>query len=1543
MLVAAMLLPFASHAQLTYNFEDNAIPTGWDNDASHPWVVTATSQTDASGNTHNGSYCIMSGNAGISSSTSTISATFTFVEGGSISFYGGCWGEGTSTAWDKCIFKIDGVQQFANGALDTWATYTYTVSAGMHIFEWIYSKDGSVNPTGDAFYIDDVVITGGQAPTCFNVQNLTLSAVTTSSMTLSWVDTINTGATYTVYDMSDTTAVNVTIVNNTAVIDGLDANTAYTFGVQPDCGGGDYAGYATISGRTSCAAIANLPYTMGFEADDLQGTTNALRLPWCWSRYASGNGSYTYYPYSNSSYVHEGSRALYFYCGTGTSYPDTQVVVLPELDVNTYPMSANRVTFWARMSSASYSNLVYVGTMTDPTDINTFVLVDTVRVSGATHTLYSVPLTTATGAYLAILSARNTTGNGYLALDDLTLEEMPSCLEVSNVAVVDSLTTANSITITWADTQNPDGTTYTVYNMADTSNVNATITDNVAVIENLDADAQYLFGVQANCAAGDANFMTVSARTACATMSMPWSENFDNWTAKSPCWSFMNGAYNGGHGTPSTYASAWTLNSSYGSHITIMGKALTMNLYSTNKYWAMTPSIEITDDALFTVDLAAAAWSDATPNYDDNDSLVVAITTNNGASFTTLQVLTQNDLNALTGTYTTLYVPVTGYTGETVRFVVYGGSTGGTSPYDNRMVIDNFSVSALTGDICYPVTNLTVSGITEDGATLTWIGNAASYNVYTIDGTDTTLYQNVTDTAIVLTNLTPMTSYTFGVRSVCGSDESTIATVSFSTACTAITLPYTETFEATSGTIGCWSVEGNGSWGIGTGDYSSSTGAYEGNTNARITHGTTGSATKLVSPVLDGVEDGMVLDFAYVMRSWAGDLDELRVYTRSSDTATWQMAAEYTDATTTWTVESLILPGTIYQVAFEFTDNYGYGLGIDSVVFTEMGGDYCFPVTGLTVDTATATSVTLSWSDANNSGATYSVYGADGTVIASGIADTTYTVTGLTALTNYTFGVAANCSATSTSPIATIYAVTSCAGTTCEINIYAEDGYGDGWNGAILAMLQNGAAVAAYSMDDMGGEDETVYDTAIVEVCASAPVSFLWIAGSYDDEISFTIADANGSTLYAVADASDLTDNAVFYSATTPCGTTIDSINVTIAVNDATMGTTNPAPGTYQFAEGTELTVSAIANDGYHFSGWRLQIPMLNIDTTATEGVLDSYTDTVDFLWEGVVITAIFEANPIDVPEATIDASDILYWVGEGSNEAIMAINWADTALAWGYRFNGDNVTILEMMDDIFAADSRITYSVDNDGYINSFVFVDGDETIVTVGGFWEMKHNGSTWSGMTSTLSNGDFVKWANSNAGVVVDSFYYEGYGWFYNYNYPMEIHPVSEPVIVPDTVTITFAVNDATMGSITPSGVQTYVVGDILTVTATPNQGYRLAAWQMTLDGQTFTETENLTLTYSDTVIADIDGAIITAVFEVIDGIDDVEAGDFKAYSVDNRIVVNGVENMNVNIYDVTGRVVYNETKAAEAVEFTVPSAGVYMVKVGVAPAKRVVVVR
>ena len=74
-------------------------------------------------------------------------------------------------------------------------------------------------------------------------------------------------------------------------------------------------------------------------------------------------------------------------------------------------------------------------------------------------------------------------------------------------------------------------------------------------------------------------------------------------------------------------------------------------------------------------------------------------------------------------------------------------------------------------------------------------------------------------------------------------------------------------------------------------------------------------------------------------------------------------------------------------------------------------------------------------------------------------------------------------------------------------------------------------------------------------------------------------------------------------------------------------------------------------------------------------------------------IFGLFSTNLFAQQDATIDPADIQYWIGEGENEVVVAISWCsytETALAWGYRFDGE-ATVFQALTDIATADSRLT------------------------------------------------------------------------------------------------------------------------------------------------------------------------------------------------------------------------------------------------------------
>ena len=152
-------------------------------------------------------------------------------------------------------------------------------------------------------------------------------------------------------------------------------------------------------------------------------------------------------------------------------------------------------------------------------------------------------------------------------------------------------------------------------------------------------------------------------------------------------------------------------------------------------------------------------------------------------------------------------------------------------------------------------------------------------------------------------------------------------------------------------------------------------------------------------------------------------------------------------------------------------------------------------------------------------------------------------------------------------------------------------------------------------------------------------------------------------------------------------------------------------------------------------------------------------------------IFGLFTTNLFAQQDATIDPSQIKFWIGEGESEAVFIVNWAepDTALAWGYRFIGENVVMKTMMDDIAAADYRFSY--EGESFINDIHFNDGvlDLSLVTPGWLTYLINGESTWDLFNeATVADGEYVKIGDTECGTMIDPI-----NWIYVYE--KEVAPV------------------------------------------------------------------------------------------------------------------------------------------------------------------------
>ena len=139
-------------------------------------------------------------------------------------------------------------------------------------------------------------------------------------------------------------------------------------------------------------------------------------------------------------------------------------------------------------------------------------------------------------------------------------------------------------------------------------------------------------------------------------------------------------------------------------------------------------------------------------------------------------------------------------------------------------------------------------------------------------------------------------------------------------------------------------------------------------------------------------------------------------------------------------------------------------------------------------------------------------------------------------------------------------------------------------------------------------------------------------------------------------------------------------------------------------------------------------------------------------------IFGLFSTNLFAQEDATIDPSQIKFWIGEGDTEIIFIANWAepDTALAWGYRTMAETVTVKDIMDEIVAADYRFSYEATDGGWLLDMHFNDGVLDLSLVEQMWVsfLINGNSTWDTYdVATVASGEYVKLGDTHCGTLVD----------------------------------------------------------------------------------------------------------------------------------------------------------------------------------------------
>ena len=323
---------------------------------------------------------------------------------------GATWSAANATVWDNTgsgDYSYDSISTTGEDISISLSQY-----AGQTIRIAFYGES-TVSGGDNDLHIANVMV--DEAPTCPRPSQVTATATTTSSVTLSWTpggDETSWNVEYGPAGFNPGEGTTMTGVTNPVTISGLSGSTTYNFYVQAECGGGETSAWSNVyAATTDCDIVTLLPYTENF---DNISSGNANAFPTCWARPIQYSG----YPYAVTAYQHSTPASLRFQ--SLTTVPTTAVT--PQFAEDAHNLSLN---FWLKAESITYSGTFEVGVMTDPNDTATFVGVWTIQPTSTGWTEYTLNFdtTAVSGAnkYIAFRQHSNSS-SWYYWLDDVTID-----------------------------------------------------------------------------------------------------------------------------------------------------------------------------------------------------------------------------------------------------------------------------------------------------------------------------------------------------------------------------------------------------------------------------------------------------------------------------------------------------------------------------------------------------------------------------------------------------------------------------------------------------------------------------------------------------------------------------------------------------------------------------------------------------------------------------------------------------------------------------------------------------------------------------------------------------------------------------------------------------------------------------------------------------------------------------------------------------------------------------------------------------------------
>ncbi|MBQ6236869.1 MAG: fibronectin type III domain-containing protein [Bacteroidales bacterium] len=817
---------------------------------------------------------------------------------------------------------------------------------------------------------------------------------------------------------------------NSIDIGGLNASMVYTFSLRTICGfyddnnvlvDTDTSKALTVTMRTPCAPIKHSPWVESFELNDAAsqfGNTFAA----CWTRINNAE-NYNGIPYvsdANGYYsdCHTGERGLNWAADPSPLYGDYQYIVSPVIDTAMLPINTLQVNFWAKAWSGTQTPVFKVGVMQDGDfSGNTFVPVDTITINGITSwRKYTVYLNNYTGNGTRIaIKADRPTEEWEASIDDIEIKLMPLCPPVSNISA--TAIDTNSITITW--TENGNATIWDVeygpMGFAPGTGTYIYATSNTATLTGLSTATYYDVYVAPIC--DDPTDYTVKTlRTADPYFALPFLCNFND--------SEINGKWNYSSGS---HVNAWYIGNALG-HNDNSSLYISQDGGVTNTYNRDVTGISYAYVNLMLTDTGNYNYrfdwrSNGQAGYDFLRVALVPISfipeggtyAPNGFTTTTLPMgwialdgghQLAGDTSQWTTVESEVHIAEPGIYRLLFSWYDYYIAFG----HDNPAAIDNVVFRRTS---CQTPSDLSYINF-----------DTSIYVSWTANGDETQWIVSCEDTSIVsntvgcyLTGLTPNTQYNVSVRAFCfDGDTSMAVSVPVQTTCNAVSIPFSENFDAvtTSQTTftevypTCWQrivfgTEGSRSPQVFYDNTAASSGSYS---------LFMGRVAYAILPPVDVPLSTVEVTFSHMVRS-SGFGVQIGVM-EGNTFIPIQSINDPEGSFVTHTVSFESYTGISRTIAFLNTgeeDGIGAPNFIDDISVTQL--PLCRPVTAVTQLATSTTDLYIDWTDATPAIAWEIEYGPAGFIQDSG---TTVTVTahpahitGLDTLTTYDFYVRPKC------------------------------------------------------------------------------------------------------------------------------------------------------------------------------------------------------------------------------------------------------------------------------------------------------------------------------------------------------------------------------------------------------------------------------------------------------------------------------------------------------------------------------------------------------